>query len=142
MGIAAGNTLEAVAGAWLLRRAGFDVALVRLRDILALALLAAVLSTTLSATIGVLSLGLGGLHPWTAFRSLWTTWWLGDAIGALLVTPFIHLDLPAFVDRPLASHGRSGAGNAAAARYLPSGGYFARLSAHGESAATKLVIAP
>jgi len=89
MGIACGNTLEALAGAWLLRRVGFDMALVRLRDVLALAVLAAGLSTTISATIGVLSLGLGGVQPWTAFRSLWTLWWLGDAIGALLVAPVI-----------------------------------------------------
>jgi signal transduction histidine kinase/ActR/RegA family two-component response regulator len=89
LGIASGNTLEALAGVWLLRRVGFDEALVRLRDVLALILVAAVVSTTISATIGGLSLVLGGLQPWTSFRSLWTHWWLGDAIGALLVAPAI-----------------------------------------------------
>ena len=55
-GIAVGNTLEAVVGAWLLDRFGFRPALLRLRDIFALVLLAGVLSTAVSATIGIASL--------------------------------------------------------------------------------------
>src|SRR5262245_50865615 len=48
-GIAAGNTLEALTGAWLLRRvAGFDNALGRLKDVLGLVVLAAAVSTTVS----------------------------------------------------------------------------------------------
>src|SRR2546427_1157896 len=39
-GIAAGNTLEALVGAWLLRRVSFHTALDRLRDVLALVVLA------------------------------------------------------------------------------------------------------
>src|SRR5262245_49140732 len=64
-GIAAGNTLEAVVGAWLLRLAGFDRSLERLKDVLALAVLAAGASTMVSATIGVASLCLGGVPPWS-----------------------------------------------------------------------------
>src|SRR2546426_10328467 len=59
-GIAAGNTLEALVGAWLLRRASFHTALDRLQDGLALVVLAAVLSTAVSATGGATSLCLGG----------------------------------------------------------------------------------
>src|SRR5438309_10184823 len=44
-GIAAGNTLEAVLGAYLLRRAEFRPSLDRIRDVLALAIFAAMLST-------------------------------------------------------------------------------------------------
>jgi two-component system CheB/CheR fusion protein len=89
-GIAAGNTLEALAGAWLLRRRpGFDTGLWRLTDALALVVLAAVLSTMLSATIGVTSLCLGGLQPWSAYAELWWAWWLGDSLGALVVAPVI-----------------------------------------------------
>src|SRR5262245_35939030 len=58
LGIAAGNTLEALSGAWLLRRAGFVRSLARLKDVLALVPLAAFTSTTLSATIGVARLRL------------------------------------------------------------------------------------
>ncbi len=107
-GIAIGNTLEAVAGAWLLRRwAGFDIALARLRDVLALILLAAGLSTTISATIGVTSLCLGGVNlpavqrtiEWSDFGWLWWDWWLGDAMGAVVVAPVFLVWAPFVVPR-------------------------------------------
>ena len=86
--IATGNTLEALAGAWLLRRVvGFDNGLERIRDVLGLVVLAAGLSTTVSATIGATSLCLAGLQPWSFFKVLWRDWWLGDAMGDLLVAP-------------------------------------------------------
>ncbi len=89
-GIAVGNTLEAVLGAWLLRRfVGFGNTLGRLRDVLGLSLLAACLSPTVSATIGVTSLALGGMQPWSAFGAIWLVWWLGDATGALVTAPLL-----------------------------------------------------
>src|SRR5262245_11014104 len=51
--IAAGNTLEALVGAGLLRRFSFDPRLARLRDVLLLVGLAALLSTLIRATFGV-----------------------------------------------------------------------------------------
>src|SRR5207248_3628031 len=85
-GIALGNALEALAGAWLLRRlAGVDRSLERLRHAVGLIGAAAVLSTMISATIGVAMLCVSGLQPWTRFAALWATWWLGDATGDLLV---------------------------------------------------------
>src|SRR5262249_47286668 len=89
-GIATGNTLEALMGAWLLRQAvRFDTRLERLKDALALAVLAAVVGTTVSATIGTAILTVSGVQPWSAFRKLWQVWWIGDAIGILVVTPFL-----------------------------------------------------
>jgi signal transduction histidine kinase len=89
-GIATGNTLEAVVGAYALRRVpGFRLALDNLRDVLALIVFAAILSTMISATIGVASLYIGGLVAPDKFAETWRTWWVGDAIGALLVTPVI-----------------------------------------------------
>jgi PAS domain S-box-containing protein len=88
-GIAAGNTLEALTAAWCLRRVGFHPALARLRDALALVALAAGLSTTIAATIGVTSLCAGGVQPWSTFDTLWWTWWIGDALGALVVAPLL-----------------------------------------------------
>jgi integral membrane sensor domain MASE1 len=88
-GIAAGNTAEAVLGAWLLRQAGFRASLARLRDVLALLVLAAGLSTMVSATVGVTSLCLGGVHPWSSFASLWWVWWVGDAMGDVVVAPML-----------------------------------------------------
>jgi PAS domain S-box-containing protein len=88
-GIAAGNTLAGLAGAFLLRRIfRFDVALSRTADVLTLALTAAV-STVVSATWGTLALGLGGLVPWTQYRSVWWTWWIGDTLGILIVAPLL-----------------------------------------------------
>jgi PAS domain S-box-containing protein len=97
-GIAIGNTLEAVSGAWLLRRiAGFDNSLERIKDVLGLILLAAGVSTAIAATVGVTSLCLGGVHPWSIFGALWTIWWLGDAMGNLVVAPVL---LTATIRRP------------------------------------------
>src|SRR6266849_3466875 len=54
LGIALGNTLEAVAGAYALDRwGGFRRSLDQLRDVLGLVLFGALASTTLSATVGV-----------------------------------------------------------------------------------------
>lgn len=88
--IAFGNTLEALAGASLLQRLfKFDNGLERFIDALGLIFVAAGLSTTLSATIGVLSLCLGHIQPWANFWPMWSTWWLGDAMGDLVVAPAI-----------------------------------------------------
>lgn len=89
LGITIGNTLEAVVGALLLRRAGFDRRLTRVRDILLLAGLAAVLSTMVSATVGVLSLRLGDTVAAGDVVSTWRTWWLGDMTGDLLAASAI-----------------------------------------------------
>lgn len=92
LGIAAGNTLEGLAGAYLVNRyANGTRAFERAKDILQFALLSAVVSTTVSAGIGVTSLTLGGLAPWAGFWPIWFTWWLGDAGGALVVAPLIIL---------------------------------------------------
>jgi PAS domain S-box-containing protein len=88
-GIALGNTLEALLGAWLLLLVGFDTALERVKDVLGLVVLAAALSTTVSATIGVTSLCLGGVASWTNYTRIWSVWWLGDAMGNLVVAPLL-----------------------------------------------------
>jgi len=48
-------------------------------------------STIISATLGVGSLSLAGYADWSEFRSIWTTWWMGDLAGALVITPAIVL---------------------------------------------------
>ena len=91
-GIALGNTLEALVGTLLLQRlVGFRPALGRLRDVLGLVVLAAVLSTLVSATVGVTSGWLGGLIPAATFGKAWRTWWLGDAMGNLVVAPLLFV---------------------------------------------------
>jgi signal transduction histidine kinase len=96
--IAMGNTLEALAGAWMLRRIpGFNPNLHRLRDALGLAFFAAGVSPVIAATIGSLSLCLGRLQPWSMLPDLWSVWWLGDLIGDLVVAPVL-LTLAALFD--------------------------------------------
>jgi signal transduction histidine kinase len=89
LGIALGNTLEAVAGAAALRyqkdfRGSFD----RVRDALAF-VFTALTSTVISATVGVLSLSAGGLVLWASFFETWRAWWIGDALGDLVVAPLV-----------------------------------------------------
>jgi serine phosphatase RsbU (regulator of sigma subunit)/anti-sigma regulatory factor (Ser/Thr protein kinase) len=88
LGITAGNTLEALAGAYLLQRfADFRPSLDRVRDVIALVALAGMLSTTISATFGVTSLLLADEISGGEFGSVWRTWWLGDVGGDLIVAP-------------------------------------------------------
>jgi PAS domain S-box-containing protein len=89
-GIATGNTLEAVAGAWLLTRVvDFRPSLERVRDVIALVVVGALASTTLSATLGVASLWASGAVAPDGLRRLWFVWWSGDALGDVLVAPFL-----------------------------------------------------
>ncbi len=90
LGITAGNTLEALAGAYLLRElADFRASLERVRDVVALAILGGVVSTMISATIGVTSLLVANEIASGDFDSVWRTWWLGDMGGNLVVAPAI-----------------------------------------------------
>jgi diguanylate cyclase (GGDEF)-like protein len=90
--IATGNTLEGVAGCYLVRRfARGPQAFERAQDIFKFAFLAGMVSTTISATVGVTSLLLGGLADWTVYGPIWRTWWLGDGVGAVIVTPLVIL---------------------------------------------------
>ncbi|MBA3254244.1 MAG: MASE1 domain-containing protein [Burkholderiaceae bacterium] len=92
LGIASGNTLEAVVGAFLVNRyAGGIAAFNRARDILSFSFLAGLVSTAISATIGVTSLALTGYAETSQLGAIWLTWWLGDAAGALIVAPLILL---------------------------------------------------
>jgi PAS domain S-box-containing protein len=88
--MAIGNTLEAVTAAWVLTYIiGFRPSLERLRDVLALALVGAVGSTTISATIGTIALTLSGSTGGATPTTIWLAWFSGDAIGILLVTTLI-----------------------------------------------------
>jgi PAS domain S-box-containing protein len=92
IGIATGNTLEGLAGAYLVNRFAhgshtFD----RPQDVIKFAALAALASTTVSPFFGVTSLALGGYADWAEYGRIWLTWWLGDAGGALIVAPVLLL---------------------------------------------------
>jgi diguanylate cyclase (GGDEF)-like protein len=92
IGIATGNTLEGVAGWWLVTRfARGPRVFERAQDIFKFAFLVGIVSTAISATFGVTSLSLGGFADWTLYGPIWRTWWLGDGVGAVIVTPLVLL---------------------------------------------------
>ncbi len=89
-GIAVGNTLEAVLAAHLLNRTiGPRPAFDSVAAVLKFVLYAVLVSPMVSATIGNLSLCLGGAANCGRFWYLWLTWWLGDGFGALVVAPLL-----------------------------------------------------
>jgi PAS domain S-box-containing protein len=89
-GIAGGNTLEAVVGAWLvIRLAGGRAAFSRTQFILRFFLFAAVFSTMLSATIGVASLDASGHVAPGSFGTVWLTWWIGDVVSNIIISPLL-----------------------------------------------------
>lgn len=92
IGIAAGNTLESLAGAYLIVRfANGAKCFERVQDTFKFALLAGLVCTTISATFGTTVLALGGFAHWAEYKPIWLTWWLGDAAGAVIVTPLLLL---------------------------------------------------
>ena len=89
-GIALGNTVGPLCGAWLLRQLPrFQPSLTRLRDVLGMSILGAFCGTAVSATVGAGVLFLTGVNAWSGFASAWLMWWLGDAMGVLIVTPLV-----------------------------------------------------
>ena len=91
LGIATGNTLEALCGAWLVNHfAGGLHVFDRPQNVFKFAG-AAILSTVVSPTFGLTSLALGGFADWANYGTIWMTWWLGDFAGALVVAPLILL---------------------------------------------------
>src|SRR5436309_10074452 len=92
LGIASGNTLEGLLGAFLVRRFAnglkvFD----RARDIFTFGVLAGLGATAVSATVGVTTLWLGGHARWEGVGAIWLTWWLGDVAVALVGAPVLIL---------------------------------------------------
>lgn len=87
--IAAGSTLQALLGAWLLRKwvgtsriFEYGPAVFIFAGIMALCCLVA-------PTWGATTLRIAGVLDTPAYFDSWRTWWLGDLIGVLVVTPLI-----------------------------------------------------
>jgi PAS domain S-box-containing protein len=90
--IAIGNSLEGVAGGYLITRwCGGRDAFTSPARIAKFTVVCAGLPTMLSASIGVTTLCVAGFAAWANFVPIWITWWLGDVAGALVVTPVIVL---------------------------------------------------
>lgn len=84
-GIALGNTLAPLLAAYLLRRLSFRATLDRVVDvvgIVAVGLVGMLVSATLGSTVLLLTGELGG-----SYGSVWTVWWIGDAMGVIVFAP-------------------------------------------------------
>jgi integral membrane sensor domain MASE1 len=84
-----GNTAAPLASYALLRKVGFRSELVRLRDGVCLVFLGAFAGMLISATIGSFTLLIDGKVPPGRFWLVWSSWWAGDVMGILVVTPVL-----------------------------------------------------
>lgn len=90
LGIAVGNTLEALYGTFLISRfAGGKTVFDRPQTILLFLLLAGALSSAISATVGVVTLLFWNMLGSAPAFSVWLTWWLGDMVSMIIVTPVL-----------------------------------------------------
>ncbi|HRE47614.1 MAG TPA: MASE1 domain-containing protein [Aggregatilineales bacterium] len=87
--IGLGAVLEAYLGDYLLRRftkiPHYPFTLTN--DVLIFAGLAALGACLINATMGTISITLAGYAKPENFAITWVTWWLGDAVGILIITP-------------------------------------------------------
>jgi integral membrane sensor domain MASE1 len=87
---AVGNTAAALLGAYVLRNAiAFDTSLGRVRDVIGFFVFGVALSTMVSASIGSVGLLAVGLAEWMDLGRAWRLWWIGEAMGVLMITPVI-----------------------------------------------------
>ncbi|MEU0075674.1 MASE1 domain-containing protein [Streptomyces sp. NPDC006332] len=102
LGNLVGNTLAPLCAYLLLRRVGFRIDLSRLRDGLALVFLGALASMLISSTVGVGILVVTDRLDAGSFWPVWLAWWVGDAMGVLIVTPLLLLLYRARLPLPMA----------------------------------------
>lgn len=89
--LAAGSsTAASLTGFYFLRRVfHFDTALERISDAASLIAGGAVISATVSATLGTLAMSINDSLAGLNVGSVWGTWWLGEATGILVFTPLL-----------------------------------------------------
>ena len=89
-GIATGAALEAVLGAFLIRRfIGFPTPLNNEREVFTFLGCGGLIGSLASATVGVTTLAVAGAIPWSNSLYSWGTWWIGDTIGVMVVAPIL-----------------------------------------------------
>ncbi len=88
LAIGLGNTFEALAACWLLVRYTNRQPFTSIKNVAFFTLIILV-STMISALFGVASLYISDIIPVESVTLLLSTWWLGDVVGGLVVTPFL-----------------------------------------------------
>jgi signal transduction histidine kinase len=87
LGQTCGNVLEVLVATLLLRRLVREGSPLESVGGVVRMVAAIAAGTAVSATVGALSQLLGGVVEADAFATVWRTWWLGDATGALVIVP-------------------------------------------------------
>ncbi|MEO5695982.1 MAG: diguanylate cyclase, partial [Burkholderiaceae bacterium] len=85
LAVAMGSTFAPVLGVWALTREGLHVELDRRRDLWLYGVIGVGLTSLVSASNGIFWLAASGVIGWPAAPIALATWWVGDAIGALVV---------------------------------------------------------
>ncbi len=90
LAIGIGAALEASLGYYFLRQFGhIDKPFDTVRSVWMFVLLTALASCLVNATIGSSSLVFGGFADAAFHGEIWLTWWLGDAVGVVIITPLL-----------------------------------------------------
>jgi diguanylate cyclase (GGDEF)-like protein/PAS domain S-box-containing protein len=90
--ITIGNTVAPVLGAFVLTKVlKIRTTLDRVSDVLALFFAGGFGAMSISATAGTFALVVTGAAGDTPLASLWSLWWVGDAIGVVIFAPLILL---------------------------------------------------
>jgi len=88
---ACGNVLQPMIATYLIKRFSPHQQIFSHVNTVVLYILAAAFSPTISAVLGITSLCVTGIIPWTSYGISWMTWWLGSALPHLIFTPTILL---------------------------------------------------
>ena len=88
--IAAGATVQALVGAWLIQRlVGYRNLLTQELQVVWMLSLGGPLACLISASVGVGTLVMAGAVPLDNLLFNWWTWWVGDSIGVLVFAPLV-----------------------------------------------------
>lgn len=89
-----GPMLEAFVGAFLIQRLIGRRSLLNCAQNVLKFVAIATLCPIISATIGVVCLCVGGISSWGDYGALWYTWWVGNTVSLLVMTPMLLTWLP------------------------------------------------
>ncbi|WP_066424653.1 MASE1 domain-containing protein [Anabaena sp. 4-3] len=88
--IAVGTTLGTILGAFLLRKTtNLRYPLERVTDVFKFLIFTGMVGPIINATVGVASLALSGKVPFSAYGTVWLTWWISNVSGIFIVTPIL-----------------------------------------------------
>lgn len=109
--VAAGATLQAVFGWWLVSRfATLPVTLDRLRDAARLMALSGPIACIVSPSFGVTALSISGVIDKGELFKNWSAWWLGDMLGSIVFMPLFLVfaaTLPRIFEKARGTAGQS-----------------------------------